>query len=89
MKLSQLRCLGILSGIGYGFDSLGDRIHSLFPPAYAVNILGHVDIRRDPCCPAQSPALRLRAAYGWNAEAPKMPFIAPIGRVRISAKAVY
>jgi hypothetical protein len=24
--------LGILSGIGYGFDSLGDRIHSLFPP---------------------------------------------------------
>ena len=33
--------LGILSGIGYGFDSLGDRIHSLFPPALAVNILGH------------------------------------------------
>src|SRR5262249_30540889 len=29
--------LGILSGIGYGFDSLGDRIHSLFPPALAVN----------------------------------------------------
>lgn len=27
--------LGILSGIGYGFDSLGDRIHSLFPPALA------------------------------------------------------
>lgn len=25
--------------------SLGDRIHSLFPPALAVNILGHVDIR--------------------------------------------
>jgi hypothetical protein len=24
--------LGILSGIGYGFDSLGDCIHSLFPP---------------------------------------------------------
>ena len=22
---------------------------------------------RDPCCPAQSPAVRLRAAYGWNA----------------------
>jgi hypothetical protein len=36
---------GILSGIGYGFDSLGDRIHSLFPPALAVNILGHVNIR--------------------------------------------
>jgi hypothetical protein len=33
--------LGILSGIDYGFDSLGDRIHSLFPPALAVNILGH------------------------------------------------
>jgi hypothetical protein len=30
-----------LSGIDYGFDSLGDRIHSLFPPALAVNILGH------------------------------------------------
>jgi hypothetical protein len=27
--------LGILSGIGYGFDSLGDRIQSLFPPALA------------------------------------------------------
>jgi hypothetical protein len=37
--------LGILSGIGYGFDSLGDRIHSLFPPTLAVNIRGHADIR--------------------------------------------
>jgi len=36
--------LGILGGIGYGLDSLGDRIRSLFPPALAVNILGHVDI---------------------------------------------
>jgi hypothetical protein len=27
--------LGILSGIGYGFDSSGDCIHSLFPPALA------------------------------------------------------
>ena len=24
---------GILSVIGYGFDSLGDRVHSHFPPA--------------------------------------------------------
>jgi hypothetical protein len=32
--------LGILSGIGYGFDSLGDRIHSLFTPVLAVNIPG-------------------------------------------------
>ena len=32
--------LGILSGIGYGFDSLGDRIHSLFPPALAVKQSG-------------------------------------------------
>jgi hypothetical protein len=32
-------------GIRYGFDSLGDRIDSLFLPALAVNILGHVDIR--------------------------------------------
>lgn len=68
--------------------SCGKRIHSLFPPALAVNILGHVNIRRDPCCPVQPPALRLRAAYDWNAEAPKIPFIAPLGRVRISAKVV-
>jgi len=27
---------GILSGIGYGFDGLGDGIHSHFPPALAV-----------------------------------------------------
>jgi hypothetical protein len=44
-QLDSLFFLGILSDIGYGFDSLGDRIHSLFPPALAVNILGHVDIR--------------------------------------------
>jgi hypothetical protein len=25
----------------YGFDGLGDRLHSLVPPALAVNILGH------------------------------------------------
>jgi hypothetical protein len=25
--------LGIFSGIGYSFDSLGDRIHSLFQPS--------------------------------------------------------
>ena len=37
--------LGVLSGIGCGFDSLGDRTHSLFPPALAENILGHADIR--------------------------------------------
>jgi hypothetical protein len=33
--------LGILSGIGYAFDSLGRRIHSLFPPAFAVTPLAH------------------------------------------------
>jgi hypothetical protein len=48
--------LGILGGIGYGLDSLGDRIHSLFPPALAVNILGHVDI-----CVTQNVPHNLRA----------------------------
>jgi hypothetical protein len=47
--------LGILSGI------------VTVSTAWGVDNLGHVDISRDPCCPAQSPALRLRAAYGWNA----------------------
>ena len=36
--------LGILSGLGYGFDKLGSPHHSPFPPALAVNILGHVNI---------------------------------------------
>jgi len=81
--------LGILSGIGYAFDSLGRRIHSLFPPIVAVNILGHVDIHvtqnvmheRRRCAFAQ------HRAGMHGAEAPKIPFIARIGRVRISAKA--
>ena len=47
-------------------------------------ILGHVDIRRDPSCPAQSPALRFRAACSWNAwcESSEGVFIAAVGRVR-------
>jgi len=81
--------LGILSGIGYAFDSLGRRIHSLFPPIVAVNILGHVDIHvtqnvmheRRRCAFAQ------HRAGMHGAEAPKILFIARIGRVRISAKA--
>jgi hypothetical protein len=78
------------SGIGYGFDSLGDRIQSLFPPALAVNILGHVDI-----CVTQNVPHKLRPcdfaqhmAGMHGAEAPKTRFIDRIGRVRISAKAV-
>jgi len=43
-RLIFLLFLGIVSGIGYGFDILGDRIHSLSHPALALNIMGHVDI---------------------------------------------
>ena len=84
---SFLFFLGILSGIGYGFDSLGDRIHSLFPPALAVNILGHVDIRVTQNAPHNLLPYAF-AQYLAGAEAPKIPFIARIGRVRISAKTV-
>jgi len=68
--------LGILSGIGYAFDSLGRRIHSLFPPVVAVM---H---ERRRCAFAQ------HRAGMHGAEAPKILFIVRIGRVRISAKAV-
>ncbi len=39
-----------------------DRIHSLFPPALAVNIWV-TRYSRDPGCPAQTPALRLRSIW--------------------------
>jgi hypothetical protein len=45
----------------------------------------------DPCCPAQPPAFRLRAAYGLESmvpEAAKIPFIARIGGIEVSRKAV-
>jgi len=36
--------LFILSGSGNRFYRSSDSVHSLFPPALAVNVLGHVDI---------------------------------------------
>ena len=42
---------------------------------------GHVNMPRDPCCPAQSPPFRLRAARSWNAccESSEGVFIAAFG----------
>jgi hypothetical protein len=70
-------------------SSIGFAPHTA-PSMSGVRLLGnsgHVDIRRDPCCPAQSPALRLRAACSRNAccESSEGAFIAAVGRVRISA----
>jgi hypothetical protein len=72
----------------YGFDSLDDPIHSLFPLALAVNNVGHVDIRVTQFVAPNFPALRLRPAYGGNAccGGPENAFIARTGQVRISAK---
>ena len=81
--------LGILRGIGYAFESLGRRIHSLFPPTVAVNILGHVDgrVTQNVLHEHRRCAFAQHRAGMHGAEAPKIPFIARIGRVRISAKA--
>jgi hypothetical protein len=64
--------------IGYGFNSLGDRIHRLptsSPPALAVNILGHVDIRVTYVVPPnlRPCALAQHTAGMHGAKAPKMP----------------
>ena len=50
------------------------KMHEVMVQVRLLAILSHVDIRRDPSCPAQSPALRLRAACSWNdgAKAPKV-----------------
>jgi hypothetical protein len=74
----------------WGLYNLGDRIHSLFPPALAVNILGHVDIRVTqnvahnlrPC------AFALHTTGTQVRKLPKLPSISGIARVRISAQAV-
>ena len=80
--------LGILSGLGYGLDSLGDRIHSLFPPVLTVNNLGHVDIRVTPVVPhnLRPCAFAQHMAGMHGAEASKIASIARIGRVLVSAK---
>src|SRR5258708_30763857 len=70
---------------------VGDRIHLLFPPALAVNNLGHVDIRVThvvphnllPCAFAQPMA----GMHG--AEAPKIPFIARIGGGPLSVQTCF
>jgi len=50
--------------VGLPLPPVGDRIHSLFPPALAVNNLGHVDVRvthvvphmlSRTCCPGHVP----------------------------------
>ena len=68
-----------------------DRIHSLFPSTLAANILGHVDIRVTHVVPhnLRPCAFAQHMAGMHGAEASKIPFIARIGRVRISANAVY
>jgi hypothetical protein len=61
--------------VGLPLPPVGDRLNSLFPPALAVNNLGHVDIRvthvvphnvvphmLSPTISSLAPALRLRAA---------------------------
>ena len=74
--------LGVLSGIGDGFDSLGDRIHSL-PTRSCVNILGHGDIRVTHVVPPNlRPCAFAQPLAGMQgAEVPKIPSIARIGRV--------
>lgn len=59
--------LGILSDIGYGFDSLGDRIHSLFTSESCLKHSGSRRCSCDPECPRKPQALQVRAAFGCNA----------------------
>src|SRR3984957_12722383 len=79
--------LGILRGIGYAFESLGRRIHSLFPPTVAVYIMGPVKMRVTPNVLQEDRlcALAQHRSGLRGAEPPKILFIARIGRVRISA----
>src|SRR6266851_5276528 len=64
----------ILSGSGNRFYGAGDRVHSLFPPTLAVDVLGHVNIGvahvvadyLRPCTLAQ------HQTGGHGAEAPKI-----------------
>ena len=67
--------LGVLSGIGYGFDSLGDRIHSLFPPDSCRKHSGSRRYSRDPECPVQlQPCVFTQQLAGMHgAYAPKTP----------------
>jgi hypothetical protein len=68
---SHSMCLSEVQ-VGLPLPPVGDRMHSLIPPALAVNNLGHVDIRvthvvphmlSRTCCPGLSPAL-LRPCSG-------------------------
>jgi hypothetical protein len=65
--------------VGLPLPPVGDRIHSLFPPALAVDNLGHVDIRvthvvphnvvphmLSRTCPALSPALLWPCAFAQH-----------------------
>jgi hypothetical protein len=61
--------LGILSGIGYSSDSLGDRIHSLFTPIPSPRTTSGL-------APSRSLGTGMQ-----DAEVPKISSIARIGRV--------
>ena len=67
--------LGILSSIRYGFDSLGDRIHSLIPLDSCRKHSGSRRYSRDPECPVQlQPCVFTRQLAGMHgAGAPKAP----------------
>src|SRR5260370_13295722 len=69
---------------------VGELLRGLFPPALAVNNLGHVDIRVTHVVPhnLQPCAFAQPMAGMHGAEVSKMPFIARIDRVQISSKAV-
>src|SRR6266851_9222342 len=72
--LFRFRFLCVLSGSGNRFYSSGDRVHSLFPPTLAVDVLGHVNVGvahvvadyLRPCTLAQ------HQTGGHGAEAPKI-----------------
>jgi hypothetical protein len=71
------------------FDS-NIRVRGTIGLQITVNILGHVDIRRDPECHATTSGLAPSRSIWLECVVREFrkSLIAPIGRVRVSAKAV-
>ena len=61
---SHVMCLSEVQ-VGLPLPPVGDRIHSLFPPALAVDNLGHVDIRVTHVVPHPSLFARSASSRQW------------------------